>query len=71
MTTQARQRVAVIGVGIMGSAIARRLLGRGHELTVFDLDRSKLEPLAAPDFGPMAGTSSFRAGPDQRFSSRP
>jgi 2-hydroxy-3-oxopropionate reductase len=39
MTSQpARQRVAVIGVGIMGSAIARRLLECGHAVCVFDLD---------------------------------
>ena len=40
-------RVAVVGVGIMGTAIARRLLERGHDVAVFDLDRSKLEPLVA------------------------
>lgn len=39
--------VAVIGAGIMGNAIARRLIECGHRLTVFDVDRSKLEPLAA------------------------
>ena len=37
--------VAVVGVGIMGSAIAGRLLEVGHSLTLFDLDRTKMEPL--------------------------
>ena len=36
------QRVAVIGVGIMGSAIARRLLECGHAVCVFDLDSAKV-----------------------------
>lgn len=39
--------IAVIGAGIMGSAIATRLLERGHRLHVFDLDMAKLEKLAA------------------------
>jgi 2-hydroxy-3-oxopropionate reductase len=41
----ARQRVAVIGVGIMGSAIARRLLECGHAVRVFDLDPQKVDAL--------------------------
>ena len=39
------QRVAVVGVGIMGSAIARRLLDCGHSVSVFDLDRVKVAAL--------------------------
>jgi 2-hydroxy-3-oxopropionate reductase len=44
MTFQS-QRVAVIGVGIMGSAIARRLLDCGHAVSVFDLDTAKVGAL--------------------------
>lgn len=40
-------RVAVVGVGVMGQAIAQRLLECGHDVAVFDLDRSRLEPLMA------------------------
>lgn len=39
--------IAVIGAGIMGSAIATRLLECGHRLHVFDLDAEKLSALAA------------------------
>ncbi|KQU85870.1 6-phosphogluconate dehydrogenase [Variovorax sp. Root318D1] len=39
------QRVAIIGVGIMGSAIARRLLECGHAVCVFDLDAAKIAAL--------------------------
>jgi 2-hydroxy-3-oxopropionate reductase len=45
--TAPRQRVAVIGVGIMGSAIARRLLACGHAVAVFDPDAAKVEALEA------------------------
>ncbi len=40
-------KVAVIGVGIMGSAIASRLLQCGHTVAVFDLDAQKVAALTA------------------------
>jgi 3-hydroxyisobutyrate dehydrogenase-like beta-hydroxyacid dehydrogenase len=39
--------VAVVGLGAMGSRIARRLLERGHDVIVWNRDRAKAEPLAA------------------------
>lgn len=40
-------KVAVVGAGIMGTAIATRLLQCGHALTVFDLDQSKASALVS------------------------
>ena len=40
-------RVGVVGVGVMGSAIATRLLERGHRLWLRDADAGKTEPLVA------------------------
>jgi len=40
-------RVAVIGLGDMGSRIARRFLDAGHDLTVWNRSPAKAEPLAA------------------------
>jgi len=40
-------RVAVIGLGAMGSRIARRFLDAGHELTVWNRDAAKADPLVA------------------------
>ncbi|MDQ0609290.1 2-hydroxy-3-oxopropionate reductase [Variovorax sp. W1I1] len=60
-----RQRIAVIGVGIMGSAIARRLLECGHAVSVFDLDKAKVQALqaqgahAAPTAADAAAASDF------------
>lgn len=40
-------KVGVVGLGAMGSRIARRLLDAGHEVTVWNRDASKGKPLAA------------------------
>ena len=54
--------IAVIGAGIMGSAIATRLLEMGHRLHVYDLDRAKLQALqklgATPASSPAAATAA-------------
>jgi 2-hydroxy-3-oxopropionate reductase len=42
-----RPAVAVIGTGIMGSAISRRLLDAGHPVTVYDRDAEKVAALVA------------------------
>jgi 3-hydroxyisobutyrate dehydrogenase-like beta-hydroxyacid dehydrogenase len=39
--------VGFVGLGAMGSRMARRLLEAGHELTVWNRDPSKAEPLVA------------------------
>jgi 3-hydroxyisobutyrate dehydrogenase-like beta-hydroxyacid dehydrogenase len=41
-------KVAVVGLGGMGSRIARRLLDSGHELTVWNRTREKAEALGVP-----------------------
>jgi 3-hydroxyisobutyrate dehydrogenase len=38
-------KVSLIGTGLMGFAMAERLLERGHELTVWNRTRAKAEPL--------------------------
>jgi 3-hydroxyisobutyrate dehydrogenase len=40
-------RIGVCGMGKMGSAIARRLMSLGHELTVWNRDPAKAAPLVA------------------------
>lgn len=44
--TAAPLRVAVLGVGLMGAPMARRLLGAGFAVTVWNRTRAKAEPLA-------------------------
>ena len=40
-------RIAFLGLGIMGGGMARRLLGAGFTVTVYNRHRSRAEPLAA------------------------
>ena len=44
---ETKLKVAVLGTGIMGAAMARNLLRAGHEVTVWNRDAAKIEPLAA------------------------
>jgi 2-hydroxy-3-oxopropionate reductase len=58
-------KIAVIGAGIMGSAIATRLIETGQNVTVFDLDASKVAALVA--IGAMAASSVSDAVKDSDF----
>ncbi|WP_018688976.1 NAD(P)-dependent oxidoreductase [Ahrensia kielensis] len=52
-------KIALIGAGAMGSAIGTRLLAMGNELSVFDLDKGKVDELVAK--GGTAATSAAEA----------
>ncbi|ACP23674.1 probable 6-phosphogluconatedehydrogenase protein (plasmid) [Sinorhizobium fredii NGR234] len=52
-------RVALIGAGAMGGAIGTRLVETGNQLTVFDLDRAKVQELV--DKGAKAAASAAEA----------
>ena len=45
--TKRSERVGFIGLGVMGSAMARRLLTKGFNLTIYDIDKAKSGPLAS------------------------
>ena len=57
--------VAVIGAGIMGSAIATRLMERGLDVRIFDLDKDKVAALVAK--GAKASASVAHATRDSGF----
>ena len=59
-------KVAVIGAGIMGSAIATRLIERGFVVQVFDLDTEKVAALVAD--GAVAATSVAAATASSDFT---
>ncbi|MEP6492046.1 MAG: NAD(P)-dependent oxidoreductase [bacterium] len=45
--TESRPRVALLGLGLMGTGMARRLLGAGFPLAVYNRTAEKAAPLAA------------------------
>ena len=47
MSTQAIKKVGFVGLGIMGSRMARNLARKGFEVTVWNRTRSRAEPLRA------------------------
>jgi 3-hydroxyisobutyrate dehydrogenase len=50
-----KQRVAILGLGLMGTGMARRLLSQGFPVTAYNRTREKVEPLAA-DGATVAGS---------------
>ena len=48
------ERIAFIGLGVMGSAIARHLVGAGHSVTVFNRTQAKAEAFVAAHGGEAA-----------------
>lgn len=54
-------KVAVVGLGRMGSAMARRFHGAGHELVLWNRDRSKAEAVAADTGAEIAATAAAAA----------
>lgn len=56
------EKVALIGAGVMGSAIATRLLATGHQLRAFDPDAQKVQALVA--LGAVAAMSAADAASD-------
>jgi len=58
------ESIAVVGAGIMGTAIATRLLACGHRLHVFDIDSSKVAALAEKGAKPAPNPAAATAMAD-------
>jgi len=59
------QNIAVVGAGLMGSAIVTRLVERGHAVHVFDIDAARIVSLAAR--GAKPASSIAEASRDSNF----
>jgi 2-hydroxy-3-oxopropionate reductase len=57
-------RIGVVGVGVMGSAIATRLMERGHRLWLHDADPAKLAPLVAKGAIPATSAAALAGAVD-------
>lgn len=59
-----RERVGVIGLGVMGGAMARNLAGAGHQVTGFDLDPARVEAVADRGVVPAGSAAETAAASD-------
>jgi 3-hydroxyisobutyrate dehydrogenase-like beta-hydroxyacid dehydrogenase len=66
-----RRRIGFIGLGIMGSRMAGTLSRAGHALSVFDVDRGKMEALEVIGAVPGDSPREVAAESDIVFSSLP
>jgi 2-hydroxy-3-oxopropionate reductase len=57
-------RIGFIGLGIMGLPMAKNLMAAGHVLTVFDIDRSRMEGLDESQARLAASSSEVAANSD-------
>lgn len=64
MSASGKASVAVIGIGIMGTAISTRLLDCGHPVAVYDLDRGRIEALAVKGAAPVLSPAEAAAAGD-------
>lgn len=62
--SDAPQRLALLGTGLMGTPMARRLLAAGHPLTVWNRTADKAVPLAADGATVAAQAATAVAGAD-------
>lgn len=55
-------RIGLIGVGLLGSAVAERLIGAGHDLSVYDLNPDRLRQVANLGAKPVPSAQEAGAG---------
>jgi putative dehydrogenase len=65
------QKVGVIGVGIMGSAMSAHLIDRGYRVLGYDLDSDRLDALQERGGFPVDSVAELLAGSDVLISSLP
>lgn len=61
-------KIAFLGLGQMGAPMATRLLDAGHDLTVWNRNRNKMEPLVERGASPASSPSEAVAGVDVAIS---
>lgn len=59
MTAQAKTQVALLGTGLMGRAMAEKLLAAGYSVTAYNRTRNKAEPLV--EFGATVVDHPYKA----------
>lgn len=57
--------IAFIGLGQMGSPMAKNLIRKGHQLTVYDINPNSIDELI--EMGAIGATSPFNAAKNNEF----
>jgi len=65
------KRIGIVGVGLLGSAVAQRLLGGGFEVTGYDTRREQLAPLRAAGLRAAASVAEAARDADAVFTILP
>ena len=66
-----KPRVGVIGLGVMGSRMAKTLARAGYELNVFDIDRGKMDAVTSAGVAAAASAGDVARKSDHVLSSLP
>jgi len=61
--------ISTLGLGLMGSALARSLVNGGHDVTVWNRSPAKIQPLVDAGAAPAASVARRRSRPVPSFSS--
>src|SRR4051812_1778569 len=64
-------RIGIVGLGIMGSAIARNLIGAGHAVAGFDTDPDKMARLKSDEVIGCGSAAEAAGGADFLLTSLP
>ncbi len=65
------ERIGVVGLGVMGSAMAKNIMGAGHEVLGFDIDPGKLAHFVGSGGVPAGSAGEVAAGSDLLLMSLP
>ena len=65
------KKIGIVGVGLLGTAVAERLLGAGFEVAGFDVDSGRLAQLAPRGLRAAADAADAAAGSDAVFTILP
>ena len=58
------QSIGFIGLGLLGSAIARRLMAKGHAVSGFDIDAAKIDAIGKDGLIPAVSPAALAASCD-------
>ncbi len=64
-------RIGIIGLGIMGGTMARALLGAGHQVLGYDINRARMQALRRAGGTPMPGYAELASQADALITSLP